>query len=299
MILIYFTLILVLIGSHLKIYPMNELQFLSHFFHQTCLNQVPSSENAQMALSALVCGENFSDRNQSRLYAATGLIHLFVVSGSHLILIQIFIEFISSRLLNLKSKWFILSVLFMYSAVCLFNPPVIRSFIFLSLMLYLRHNHSYWPRSFILLISGLFCLFLNFDFINSLSFQMSWLAALTLEIHRQKFKNTNSIFRQIIFYFIFSSSFLALGFPQFSIVIVCIVLTPVLEYILFPLAFVTVIFHVFEPLFSFIILCLNVVLHALNFESTSTQVSVNQLITVNWIIIVMCHFWIHKGKLKS
>ena len=141
--------------------------------------------------------------------------------------------------------------------------------------------------------------FLNFDFIGSLSFQMSWLAALTLEIHRQKFKNTNSIFRQIIFYFIFSSSFLALGFPQFSIVIVCIVLTPVLEYILFPLAFVTVVFHIFEPLFSFIILCLNIVLNALNFESTLTQVSVNQLITVNWIIIVMCHFWIHKGKVKS
>lgn len=289
-----------LIGSQLlfRFSVVTEFLNFSFFLHQFCLNQIPKTTISEPPLSALVCGKNFERLSDMQLYTSTGLIHLFVVSGSHLIILQKILEK-GLRFLQLNSVLILFVFLFIYCAMCTFNPPVLRSFIGLILSYALMQKHRYWPKHYILLLTGLFTLALNYNWISSLSLQMSWMAALALEIHAQKFKNTSFLFRQILFYFLFCSSFMLLGFPQFSVVIVCIVLTPILEYILFPFALMTTILHFLEPGFSILIIFLNFILIHLEFRTTPSHFDTGLLISINWGIILICHFWLFSKKIKS
>ena len=242
---------------HFRFSITSELRDVSLFLHNLCLAQVPNSSTTHATLSALVCGKNFERLSDTQIYSSTGLIHLFVVSGSHLILIQKFLTKISRFFTKKLPVTLLLLFLLTYAAMCLFNPPVTRSFIFLFISIVLYQKHQYWPKHYLLLITGLFTLCLNYQWITSLSLQMSWLAALVLEIYTEKFKSYSFFFRQILFYSLFIVCFMGLGFPQFSTIVLCVLLTPLLEYILFPFAILTVIFHPLEPLFASLLLALN------------------------------------------
>ena len=213
---------------------LSDLSTMSLFLHHECLAQLPNSSTSHETLAALVCGKNFESFADRQLYSTTGLIHLFVVSGSHLILIQTMLTQIGRIFFHRFLAVGLMVLLFLYAAMCLFNPPVTRSFIFLLISLVLHRNHQHWPKHYLLLLAGLTTLSLNYQWVNSLSLQMSWLAALALEIYAEKFKSFSIFFRQIIFYTSFTFCFLGLGFPQISTIVICVLVTPLLEYILFP-----------------------------------------------------------------
>jgi predicted membrane metal-binding protein len=257
---------------------------VSLFLHNLCLEQIPRSSKTHATLSALVCGKNFERLSDTQLYTSTGLIHLFVVSGSHLILIQ-------KILLKIKVQtWILLLLLLIYAAMCLFNPPVTRSFIFLFFILILHRNHQYWPKHYLLLLAGLATLTLNYQWLTSLSLQMSWLAALVLEIYAVQFKSFSLLFRQTMFYSLFIVCFMGLGFPQMSTIVLCVLMTPVLEYILFPFAILTVIFHPLEALFSAFLTGLNSLLALLEFNSHASHLEIPTVSYLNWVLIFLCHF---------
>ena len=56
--------------------------------HDFCILNLPKNSEAYAELKALVCAESFSNLSDSQLYISSGLIHLFVVSGAHFILIE-------------------------------------------------------------------------------------------------------------------------------------------------------------------------------------------------------------------
>lgn len=272
---------------------LSEFKGVSLFLHNFCLNQIPKSSASHDTLAALVCGKNFQSLSDTQFYASTGLIHLFVVSGSHLLLIQ-------KVLYKIKLNGVLLfAFLLVYCAMCLFNPPVTRSFIFLFLYLMLSRNHQYWPKHYLLLLSGLITICLNFEWVTSLSLQMSWMAALVLEIYATKFKDYSVFFRQIIFYSLFTVCFMGLGFPQFSTIILCVILTPLLEFILFPFAILTVIFHPLEPLFTSLLIGLNTLLKALEFSSRPSHLDIPTVSYMNWILIFLIHFILFFRKPRS
>lgn len=299
MLLPWLCILLIFTQFQFRFSILSELQQLSLFLHHGCLDQLPNSSTSQATLAALVCGKNFESFSDRQLYSATGLIHLFVVSGSHLILIQKILTQISQFFFNKFFVGGLVVLLFLYAAMCLFNPPVTRSFIFLLISLGLHGNHQHWPKHYILLLAGLSTISLNYQWVNSLSLQMSWLAALVLEIYAEKFKSFSIFFRQIIFYTSFTFCFLGLGFPQISTIVICVLVTPLLEYILFPFALLTVIFHPLEPLFSYLLISLNKSLAAFEFFSRPSYLEISTVSFLNWALIFLCHFILFFRKPRS
>lgn len=290
---------LIITQLHFRFSIASELLDMSLSLHNLCLAQIPNSSTTRSTLAALVCGKNFERLSDTQIYSSTGLIHLFVVSGSHLILIQKFLIQLSHLFTKKWPTILLLIFLFVYTAICLFNPPVTRSFIFLFFSILLYQKYQYWPKHYLLLLAGLATLSFNYQWITSLSLQMSWIAALVLEIFNDKFKSFSIFFRQILFYGLFIICFMGLGFPQFSTVVLCVLLTPFLEYILFPFAIITVILHPLEPLFSGLLTGLNFLLACFEFSSRASYLDIPTVSFMNWVIIFLCHFLLFSRKPRS
>lgn len=163
----------------------------SHQLHLQCVSSLPQESNSLPELQALVCGSNFEQLNFSKLYIATGLIHLFVVSGAHLILIQKILNF-GLKPLSLKkfSAFLTFLALFYFAASCEFNAPVTRALISIVLTDQFIFRSSFWPPHFKILITGLITLFFHTEWISSLSLQLSWLIALGLLLNKEFLKNS-------------------------------------------------------------------------------------------------------------
>lgn len=299
MFLLVVAVFIIFVHFEIRFSAFQMLQNLSYLLHQKCLIQIPTPTIYTPALSALVCGENFNSVSEAQLYTSTGLIHLFVVSGSHLILIQKMMKKVSLILFKKEFSIFIIIALFFYAAVCQFNPPVTRSFIFLFLSYLVYKLHRYWSSHYTLLLSGLIALIFNPDWITSLSLQMSWLAALALQMYAEKLKHTSILVQQILLYFLFLFCFRLLGFPQFSAIVVCILLTPILEYFLFPVALLVWAVPFFEPFFALLMDALNTLLNHLEYRSVPSHIDAAKALSLNWIMIFGCHFLLFFRRPKS
>lgn len=135
---------------------MSESKMLSHILagwsfhlHKKCLSMTNQPSEFNQELQALVCGQNFLDLKSSDQQKKFGLIHLFVVSGSHLLLIFGISSFFIQPLLITLTLFFrklklpslplslsnrrttnFISLFFTFLFVCTvqFGAPALRSF---------------------------------------------------------------------------------------------------------------------------------------------------------------------------
>ncbi|MCB0362363.1 MAG: ComEC/Rec2 family competence protein, partial [Bdellovibrionales bacterium] len=128
---------------------------------------------------AICCGSKMPKHSPTwSLFRHLGLAHLLVVSGYHLILIEkaITIGLGSFKSLARKSYLFLFPLL----VICQFQPPIMRAFLSICLKSFNQHFRFYWNSSSICLFTGLICLLLFPQWLNSLSFQISWGASLIM-----------------------------------------------------------------------------------------------------------------------
>lgn len=278
---------------------LNNFIFLSNEAHRFCLSLLPENPLTQPTLQALVCGQNFNSAEDSQLYASAGLIHLFVVSGSHLILMERFINWII-KTLNFKYPTTTkLVILFLYCLVCDLNPPIIRSFLNMSWVALLVLQHKHWPKDYILLLTGLLCLLLQPQWITSLGLQMSWLAALAIQLNERYLFNAPKLLHQLTFYILFTFSFSCLGFPQVTAILTCLIFSPILEFVLLPLAFLIIPFPFLDVMFEKIIALLNFLLSHMELRTSLVQTNVNLTVSINWFLILALHAKLHFRKHKT
>lgn len=135
-----------------------------------CQSVLPNSLYHSL-YDALICGTNLPASHEKQLFVDTGLIHLMVVSGSHLIFIEILLGF-----LPLSVRHFILGG---YCYLTGFQAPVVRAF--------LRRILSRPLKAWIGLtslqleaVSVLLALALYPQWVISRSFLMSWMCGLAL-----------------------------------------------------------------------------------------------------------------------
>lgn len=245
---------------------------LSLQMHNACLkslNQLKTLElsatkksEAHSAAQALVCGYEIEDLSLKNLFTKTGLIHLLVVSGSHLLLMKILLDWCFGFVLNQLSKWLphikeshsiapVLFCLFLYVLMCLMNPPVVRSFISILIMTSVAKMNLRWAPTSQQYLTSLVALFINPAWLISLSFQMSWLASLALDLASIKRDRTDEALdlpgqfqrgfrmaatKTMYIYLSFTFLFCYFGFPHPFVPIYSLVLSPVLEVVLFPMA---------------------------------------------------------------
>lgn len=206
----------------------------SHFLrwqnelHQLCLLLAPQSKFTEL-YQASICGQNLNSISYNNLYLSTGLLHLIVVSGAHLI-------FLHKILLALKlNKNICLLFLCIYCALNRFEPPIFRAFIFLLCLDYFNRKNLRIGPLWVFFLSYLLCLCFQSQWLHSLSFTLSCLSSLILLVFN-KSQLKHILLRQLGIQCI-SALFFSMGASQFFLFFVCnLIFSPIFSIILFPLS---------------------------------------------------------------
>lgn len=129
--------------------------------------------------SAFICGTSIDNIFAKEIFQQAGLIHLMVVSGSHLIFVSHLLNFLSQVLFprHPRAAWIAVLGLVFYSVMTGFQPPVVRSLVGILIG---RCSHFFrwgWSNHLVQCFASLLLLSLNPPWILSLSFYLSWFAS--------------------------------------------------------------------------------------------------------------------------
>lgn len=293
---IYFLIYLTLTTQMVRISVAQYLSPVAKKLHTLCLDNSPHEIKNVEILNALVCGESLNNYNLNVLFIAVGLIHIFVVSGSHLnkiykltCITTQFMEKITHPKLSFLLAQLQIIFLLIYCLMCNLNPPVTRSMMILILLTTLKKINLNLSLTSVTLIAGLICLLIEPRWSISLSFQMSWLIQLIVMQSYNSISRNKSIIENFAVYLCLIPTFNVLGFPSIISILIAFALSGVVEFILFPLSFLTYFTHKVAPLFD--IICDKFVTVLALFETYTTKTSAHQeqIIQLNWFIICMLH----------
>lgn len=241
-------IISLLTAGYFRFSVLSALSGISEKAHLFCISRIPTESHYFSELSALVCAKNFSTLSESKLYLASGLIHLFVVSGAHLILIEQIFLFIASSWPHARLCLFLL--LAAYAFMCGLNAPICRALVSYALTAYLSSKNIQWPVSYRCLITGLITMNLNPAWVTSMSLQLSWMAAFATSLTTAFHKQGLVLIKQFIFFVLLLPALIFLQQPSLTTVLMNLFLAPVLEFVLFPLALLTWFLNPFYLLFD-------------------------------------------------
>ena len=145
-------------------------------FHEFCLQASPTSP-WQPLYQALVCGANLSGDFTEAL-RRTSLLHVAIVSGSHLVLLEVLLhKVIPEKIRPLKLT---LALLFIFCLLTGWQAPAVRSFVTLCLQRWNHQKRLHWTGPQMTFFSGIFTWILFPQWFFSYSFLLSWGASLSL-----------------------------------------------------------------------------------------------------------------------
>ena len=209
--------------------------------NQICLEWTNLTKTYKPIYQALVCGQPLLPGSLQDSFRQTGLIHLMVVSGAHLIFLErLILKFFPSHSALQRLAW---PFLFLYVLNCLCRPPVMRAFISLALhQICLRKGLNWNPQQRVLYTGGLL-LVLFPQWWNSFSFFLSWCASLAISLPFQ------SLWKKHLFIYLFLSGPLQkfTSLHPFS-VLSNFLLAPLIFSWAFPLSFLSLIVPPLIPL---------------------------------------------------
>ncbi|MBO9665236.1 MAG: ComEC/Rec2 family competence protein [Bdellovibrio sp.] len=229
---------------------LKNVSALSESYQQKCLRFLPAETENHASLASLVCGENLTDKELKLSLTKTSLIHIFVISGAHLILLD---ELLSI----LKIPFFVRFIfLFIYSVIVGWQPPAVRALVALGTRAALRKLHWHFPPDLMVLIAGAATLLIFPPWWQSLSLLMSWCAALALcwsSTLRIKSKFTAVLVSQCAIFLFMCAPLWGLGALHPLSLLYNILLGPVVSFVLMPLAFAVAFIHPLVPAFDFMV----------------------------------------------
>ncbi|MNJ94615.1 Competence protein [compost metagenome] len=220
---------------------------LAEFFHQKCTHAIPQTLQNDGALSSLLCGEKITDLNLQKNLTQTSLVHLFVISGSHLILLD---ELFSKIAMPFFLRF---TLLLFYSLTASWEAPVVRALMGLGVRKFHNARGLHFTSDLSVLATGLLTLFLFPSWGDSLSLQLSWAASLAL-CGPSVFKIRTVYYRILLIQLLVFLFLLPLlwGFGSLHPLglLFNIFLAPVIAFVLLPLGLVVVILPNLGPLFD-------------------------------------------------
>ncbi len=197
--------------------------------HKQCLVIAPDIHQKPL-IQALLCGRSLAKGPLYSALQSTGLLHLIVVSGAHLVFIEQNINFLCRKLKLLE--YFRLPLLVAFSFATNFQPPIARALcfrLFRKLSRSLGLNH---PPLLSSLLSGLVLLAFIPQWSQSYSFHLSWVAQLALLLGSEK----KSRFQQFAIYFLLLPLLIPLGPPHPFSIFLNLLVTPLIGFLLIPAA---------------------------------------------------------------
>lgn len=177
---------LYLVTTSLLFHHFGLHNYLSHHalsLQNFCLNNLPKNSTQLDYFSAFICGKNLDNNSLKNTLVVTSVYHIIVVSGSHLTFVTGAIEL----LLNLfrPQRWHFILISFLLLLFCFstgLQAPILRAFFCFILKKISEFCELNWSPIHTLTLSGLLCLVLFPDWINSYSLLLSWIASIGILI---------------------------------------------------------------------------------------------------------------------
>lgn len=266
---------------------LNLLADHSKILQQLCISYVPNQSEYRDFTQAIVCGSTLPNNAFNQQLKDIGLIHLIVVSGSHLIFLSELINKFPFRHMVIRYL-----LLICFSLLTGFQAPVARALshqILCDLQSAFRLN---WSKTQIVWNASLFCLALNPIWINSISFLLSWAASLALSL----VEKPKGLKKHVLFFVIFSPLLAYISTLNPITILTNWLLAPIIGMVLFPLSLVSFLLTPLSPIVEVMWFTLDKVsffisklpLFDLDFRISST--------IYLWIYIWLVHFGSHYRK---
>ncbi len=263
---------------------------LAKVLQSQCLSLSPSTKWSD-SYNAIVCGVNLPEGQFKEILKLSGLLHLIVVSGSHLV----FLEQLVLRLS--KKSWFIMPLLVAFVLMTGFQPPAVRSFVSMLVQKFSDAHRLLWPKHIVVFISGVLTWLLVPSWISSYSFLLSWGAAFALTLVPE----TKKICKQIGIYLVLYPLFLPLSPLNPISIFFNLILGPVIGAILFPLSLIAFLIPKFFLVSDLMWQALNfVLLFTSSYVPKFYGPSIIEMIflwTYLWLVQMLFHFYrIHRER---
>lgn len=230
-----------------ELFLLDKIASLAERMQKNCAALFPLDfENKKLAQS-FVCGTALTDPDKKNVFQKTGLLHLMVVSGSHLHVVSFLVLFMVPK--RFQKNFYVRSFrslsLFAYCLLTGFQPPVVRAFAAHLLSACSFRLRWHWDPGKVQLGSGLLILLLFPRWILSFSFYLSWLASLGFLLIPLSTKNKTSGWEKFVNALVSSAliqAFVAVAFSGFSLfsVFTNALLAPIISLTLFPLSILSI-----------------------------------------------------------
>lgn len=220
------------------------LAVISQILRNHCYQSLPDSKFKELN-AALVCGTTLESTETKGLFQVTGLIHLIVVSGSHLIFLQQIIAYILSRFLRTAPPFrLICCALLLFTLMTGLQAPCARAFIQMCLSYVNKKHKLFWRPWQLTLLSGFVCLALFPEWVKSPSLLMSWVCALSLSL---PIKTNNKLQEHAVVYIVLLPLLSSLALPHPAVILINFAFTPLFATVLFPIALLSAPLHLLTP----------------------------------------------------
>lgn len=226
-----------------------ELGRLAESLHNGCLRALPESLLHRASLEALVCGKNLTNAPLKNLLLQSSLIHIFVVSGTHFLLLHKILACV------FRSRWIPFLPLAIYALATLCQPPGFRSFCFLLFVEAARHHKYFCSPVVLIFASALVSVAVFPEWASSRSLLMSLTAALVICVASEFWGDEKDtipalFWSQSLIYFFMA--FCLWGFSNLHPLSIAVnmILGPFIGLVIFPLALVVVAVPRLTPLFD-------------------------------------------------
>ena len=199
------------------------------YLHQQCLSLLPDTAFPQV-YKALVCGERLTDARLHHVFVTTGLLHIFVVSGTHLSRLRQGLSWLGIPF------WVQACLLAVYGLATNLNPPVVRAWFALCLAFV---NHRFvlnWNPTLLVWHVSLLALLFFSPWFDSFSFLLSWSASLALALGRNK----SLLIKNLIVYFVMAPILAGVSHPHPISVLINTLFLPVFGLFFFPMTLCSV-----------------------------------------------------------
>lgn len=255
--------------------------------HQICLDFSPPSPTYKSFYSAMICGEQLHLSDFSQDMRTVGLYHLLVVSGSHFIFLEQLLTKIFFKLGQLKNP-IIFVFLTIFALACQLSPPVTRAWLSFVIRKASQEHRLYWIEFHITVVSGLTCLLIFPEWLQSLSFELSWAASLFISIP------TKSSVRQHALVYLGLAPVLIGMQPQHpASILINWLLAPLLGVVLLPLCVLAMALPFLTPLSDCLWLGIEQLCHILSRYMQNPSRSIQSHHLQIWIYLFIAHGWIY------
>jgi predicted membrane metal-binding protein len=199
-------------------------------FHAQCLSLSPLSPFRDW-YQAIVCGKNLPASQEKNWFQQTGLIHVIVVSGSHLIFLDDVLRLLlgSSR----AAVWIRNLLLGFFALISNLQPPITRALVHRGWQFYFLRKGRPKPSFHLQILSGITTLAFFPTWWTSLSFLMSWFCVLALSL---PLKTKSTLWRSAFVYLIMIPALLPVQSPHPASILFNTVFGPLLGLVLFPMS---------------------------------------------------------------